>query len=547
MADLVEALDNDCLIAIFVELYTQRHVYAATCFIRTCSKLRILFRDPNTGNPHYEEAKGVSLTRMPVRNDVPYPYTHQLARETTSKKRIFGFYKACEMMAMHCATECCADTRLQFNRLHGRRHVTIAPAATGVRLVASCEQSDACFFYGTERATSGSGRKATHVSVLRRIDATGTKSAQLNIAPLFIKPMQLVPSPDGKHCAMTSVDNDRVSVYVWKVEADTVCILSRPELAEGYNPQCVWWARDATDRTKWHLLVAWHDAFYDDLSVIMFRSRSAPPAKLGVYDYGTELTSAPELMHSWTVPNPPSENEDQVGWPHFQRMSGVDWGLAVMYRTYDTRGIDSDVFESGNAACFRCTVLSCTNLHPPYHLCTYNPACVYPPQALNAEFETVNLPIAMALSPSGMHVALLAVNFRHEWDKPINKPFVCLALYSWDPKLKSFVKTLGPKDYLCITLVGYDTKQSGWEIVFSPCGAYITLVYAKNRYGFETHTLEEYPKPRGASEPAVHVIHIHPTLGLRRAQPVDCPTIRQLSWNDDALLVMPKHGAVFIR
>jgi len=383
-----------------------------------------------------------------------------------------------------------------------------------------------------------------------------------------LKPLQIIPSPDGRYCAFTSVDSGSVCIHVWDAlnsfgtpeqEDDPTAGLHEvppPQLPPGYNPQCVWWARDGTNGDQYHLLTAWHDGFYDVLGTLMFRYRNGPHSKLCIYDYGTGAKGKSdmaffdaELLHTYTLP--PLVTIDPSAppaWPRYTRMSGVEWEMAVMYTTNDTMDVDFNAFDSGKECCYHCTVLSCkAGGHAPYYLCTYNPARLYPPQPLNAESETVNSPIAMALSPSGMHVAMLAVNFKHEWNKPTNSQFFYLALYSWDPALGSFVKKLGPKDYICIPIVGHATDQTGWEIVFSPCGAYIALVYAANRYGMTVHDPEEDPKPCNAAEPAVHIVHIHPTKGLRRALATDCPAIRQLAWSADALLVMPKHGAVYLR
>ena len=546
---LVETVDDDCLIAIFQYLYLYCKVEDAIRLLQTCTKTRNLFSSPTTGKPHYVEAKAKHSTRMPVRVDECFPYTRQWAREERSKKRAAGFYKACEMLAMHCATDCCKPNRDEFNRYYSKKFCRVDTVATGVRLVASAAEKPVHFIYCRERdACSPSptrrSRKSTHISVIRKSGADGNV---LDIDQLTV--VKLVPSPDGRYCAFIAYVGSDVAVYVWDTHRTGSCNESRCQLQRHKRtepetwPQCVWWAR--TTDGVYTLFAAWNGQFFDETGVMVFRSTGANPPPLHVVDYGTlfpfDDANIVQAITRFT------NNSQRIGTMH-----GVGCDLAIFFTISATEGIAS--YNARPENCFNLMIVDCNAVRTPLYAMTFNPARLYPPQSLNEERDVVHMPITLAMSPNGGYIAVLAQEFK--WRSTAypteggRKSIMSFVLYTYDEKLNSFVKKLGPRDEIAI-LTGPTQERHGWEATFSPCGSYVALVYARNRYKPRRTVVDDEDDDDdrvvcNVAESAVHIIHISPT-GLRKSKTVDCPQIRQLAWTEHALLVSPKHGAVQLR
>lgn len=538
--ELISVLDGDCLIAIFVSLYSRRLVHSAISFIQTCVALRKLFAE--AGKSHYCEARAMFRTRMPISGiSSPFPYTVQYAREGASKRHIHGFYKACEMMAMHCATECCKANRLEYNKVHGKKTGKLTPISTGVRLVASASETDVHFIYAREQSTiqKHNSRKPIHQSVLRA--CTSTKNSKTHTVLLLddYKPLLLVPSPDGKFCAFTVFVEQTIHLLVWDVHAGNIrTMLNKEALVQsGYHPQCVWWATDPETKEH-HLLSAWHERYFDDMGTLMVGATQHTDVNtsLSVVDYGVCVPfNNPTLLVYKSGGIDPRSND--MSTQKFRRMTGNGWNLAVMITTMATFGIANNQILPYDRHCSHIFVVSCDKKDKIKYLCTYNPNVYYPMKSLCEDVEVVHGNVSLALSPNGMHVAVLAQNYKWRCYTPHNA--LCLVLYTWDDKSQSYIRLLGAKDEVQIPM-GANQTRKGWEISFSSCGAFIVIVYARNRFYTPLVTTSEASKSS-----AIHFVHLGPT-GIRRAQPSACPSIRQVSWTHTAMLVAPKHGAVVL-
>ena len=278
------------------------------------------------------------------------------------------------------------------------------------------------------------------------------------------------------------------------------------------------------------MFTAWHGRYVNDVSgEFQFEADDADNLPLTIVDYGksvTEMTASAPFL-------PPTSIVENLRGSYTGRMQGVDGNLAV-FHTDNPRDFDT----------FKLALVDCAGVRQPIHACTYSTVQIFPMPKLNDYRDLITEPIALAVSPNGYHIAVLAKNYLLKNYLGIRKcMFFCL--YTFDKTLNAFVKKLGPKDELSIP-VGPTQQRDGWEALFSPCGAYVAIVYGRNRYKPHRTAVDDDDDDEDTchvAEHAVHVIHLSPK-GLRRAQPSDCPMIRQLAWTRSGLLIAPKHGAV---
>ena len=529
--NLADSVDDDFLIAVFVYLVVNLSIVDAVSFLKTCTKTRNALNDPKSGKPHYLESKNTRLTRMPVQTDTPYPFTEQMKMERVSNKRVIGFYKACEAMCMHCATDCCKQARCDFNQSQKSKKLSITPVSTSVRLVASASMANVVFTYGREhdKALTGS-RKPMQVAVLRKIDASSKTDCVMAVLTTSVSVLQMVSSPNGRYCAFITNEHVNGSTLVTLMVWDTLNPDTWHRLACNLNgmgtatcPQTVWWAQEPLDGT-YHLLTAWHGTVYNQQTewhgAIYNQHDGLSP--LVVVDYGPgPMFNSPRTIYHFSCV-----------WQRFDKISGMGWKLAVLFTTVNHQGVAEHTTGFWNTTCFNVKVIDCKSKSVGL-VYTFNPCKLYSELRSTEDKEIVYGPVAISLSPSGQHVVVVAQDFK--WRCYHDNQCMFLVLYTRCPTSNEFVRTLGSADELRIP-ISPTQGRFGWETIFSPCGAYIALVYAHNRYkNLLVNPLHQ--------EHAVHFIHIHPK-GLRRAQPSHCPNIRQIAWTKDALLVVPKHGAV---
>lgn len=555
----VDILDGDGIVAIFICLYTHHKPFDAICFLKTCKKVNAPFKVIELGTRPYQECKGRYMTRMPVSMSDDWPYSVQLAREETSKRQAAGFFKACEMLAMHCATECCSCARDEYNRYYAQKFAKIKCVTTGVRLLSVCSEKDVVFTYGSERdKSSTSGRKPTHYSRIRKLshdDRDGHADNKLNTTCFKVQGM--FPSPDGCFLAFTSIREGRVRVYAW----DTSEIIENPQVRElgvlandaakkvieYRHVQFLWWARRPDG--KHTLLAAYSAHYYDDFGLHMYRADANltknDETTVHVVEYGTTPgVDHPKLVHSVSVKNSRSTPSDPV--QHIGMMHAIGPDLAVFYKACHHQGIDLyDVGATGE--CFNVTIIDTMGARMPVHVRTYSPHKIFPPPTIHDDLETVSSPKAIALSPAGTHLAILAEHFK--WRRYDVQKELCLVVYTFNETTTDFVRMRGPEDEITIA-IGPTQEANGWEVLFSPCGAYIAVVYGRNRFGTKAHdpttTLANADPPDNfchVAQSAVRIVHIGPK-GLKQSQLIDCPDIRQIAWSRHAMVVMPKHGAV---
>ena len=553
---LVEHVDNDSILSIFECLYTHCKIQDAIAFLRTCKGVSTLMKTEVSGRLHYKECKAKGTTRMPTNPNDQWPFAHQRERELISKNRAAGFFKACEMLAMHCATSCCEQARNEYNRYYGKKFCKLEPVTVGVRLVAVATTSGDIFTFGRERAPvqSPNSRKATHMTVLR-------KGRSVTQPHDDVKVMALWPSPNGRYLAFTGIGPyTRLQVYVWdtlkgingpggllghceRVTPAAPSTPACPSLEDRY-PQAVWWARRPDG--EYTLLVAWSAQFYDCFGVCMYASRpsndAAEKSIVHVYEYGAQpYNGTGNLVRTVNVRNSRDGNADT----HVHMMHGVGPDLAIFYKSYIDQGVAAMTSQTGftlnRGECYNLIVIDTMGINSPRYARTYNPGKVYPPPRLDEDQEIVLMPRCMALSPTGTHMAVLGQGYK--WRPATKERVLSFALYTLNTETSNFVRKLGPKDELDIEL-GPTQRPYGWELTFSPCGAYVALTYGYNRYPDANE-----PNPNdtefhsNVAEAAVHIIHVGPH-GLRKSQIVDCPRIRQIAWSTDALVVMPRYGAI---
>lgn len=536
-SEFIELLDEDATIAIFESLYTNYRVCDAIALLKTCKGVNAIFA--GSGKPYYTEAKAMTQTRRPVRVAGEFAFTQQIAAEQQSKNRVFGFYKAAEMLAVHCATDCCEQARCDYNTHYARKYGKLETVATGVRLIASAAAADANFILGREQVRThedGNSRKPVFQTILRRYTgaATGTATTTtLLLQGVGAEVIKLLPSPTGELCAFVIVNKDNsMDIVVWDTTTGLAVPLPiHPDLKKAGTcyPQCVWWA--CRPDGSHYLLAAWHGRYVNDVcGEFLFESDAGHDLPLTIVDYGrtvAEMTATGPFL-------PPISIVENLRGVYTGRMQGVDGNLSVFY-TENPRDFDT----------FKLILVDCAGVRQPIYACTYSPVQIFPTPKLNDYRDLITEPIALAVSPDGYHIAVLAKNYLLKNYLHIKKcMFFCL--YTFDKTLNAFVKKLGPKDELFIP-VGPTQQRDGWEALFSPCGAYVAIVCGRNRYKPRRTAVDDdydvIDTTRLVAEHAVHVIHLSPK-GLRRAQPSDCPMIRQLAWTTSGLLIAPKHGAV---
>jgi len=241
-------------------------------------------------------------------------------------------------------------------------------------------------------------------------------------------------------------------------------------------------------------------------------------------------------------------------------MQGAGWKLAVLHTADQSEFLTQDLTWPIDVRCFNVFVLNCISSNPS-HICrlkTYNPNLykrdkkysdlMSQPCKLGNEEELLHVPFALGFSHSGEHVAVFAKNFKWRCGGPANT--ATLVLYTWDKASNSFVRNFGERDQ-CRVKLGDHQINKGWEIIFSQCGAYISLVYAHNRFKQRQdnateeggHAFQHNHKPVSS----VHMFHIHPQLGLLHSRPLSNLHFRQICWGHNSLLVMPKHGAILLK
>lgn len=550
--NLGEILDDDCIVAIFVYLYTFHSPVDAICFVKTCKGVNAPFKLQKSGSTPYKECKARFLTRMPVNMADGWPYIAQLAREVKSKNRAAGFFKSCEMLAMHCAADCCQEARREYNYHYAKKYGRLDTVASGVRLVAASDLSDTIFTYGSERVTGDfHARKSTHRTVLRKHGSeTGTVAAK------DLKMQGMFPSPDGRFLAFTAIDGGRVRVYLWDTSHSAewpqigelgVAVSTELTTALQYrHTQCVWWARCPDG--AYTLLVAYTARYYDCFCMHMYRADAQLPREaetiVHIVEYGkTPGVDPPKLIHTINVRNTREQDKLQFIGP----MHAVGPDLALFYRSYHEQGIHGPGPGAAWKGSFNLMVVDTMGVRRPIQVRTFNPGQLYPPpQSIGEDLEIVHHPMAMALGPTGKYIAVLAEDFK--WKCHSDETVMYFVLYTWDEKRNEFTRKLGPKDEIVIKRGPSQLEVLGWELVFSPCGAYVAVTYGLNRYRSGPHTQDNPDESAPIShvaESAVHIIHISPK-GLKQSQTIDCPHVRQLAWSSRAVVVMPKHGAVQI-
>lgn len=537
--DLTELLDDDAIISIFETLFTHHRVCDAISFLKTCKGVNSLMH--GSGKPYYIEAKAATQTRMPVRVTGEFPFTEQVAAEQQSKNRVFGFYRASEMLAVHCATDCCEQARRDFNTHYARKYGKLDTVASGVRLIASAADVDANFILCREQVKAhedGNSRKPVFRTVIRKYTGadgadTGTVTTLL-LQGVGAEVIKLLPSPTGELCAFAVVNKDNsMDIMVW----DTVTGLAvplpvHPDLKKAgiYYPQCAWWVRRPDGSHS--LFTAWHGRYVNDVcGGFQFEDDANSELPLTIVDYGksvAEMTATGPFL-------PPTSIVESLRGAYTGRMQGVDGNIAVFYTD-----------SPGNVDTFKLALVDCAGGRQPIYACTYSPFQLFPTPRLNDYRDRITEPAALAVSPNGFYIAVLAKNYLLQNYRGITK-CIFLCLYTYDKPLNAFVKKLGPKDQLAIP-VGPTQQREGWEALFSPCGAYVAIVYGRNRYKPHRTAVvddddDDDKDTCNVAESAVHVIHLSPK-GLRRAKPSDCPMIRQIAWTRSGLLIAPKHGAV---
>ena len=521
-----EVLSDDLLVSIFVFIFAYGNRYDGCNFAITCRRFKYIFGKDGPGYILFKNYKSSFLTPFAssnigkLRSVETNWFTKQYKREHCSAHMASNLVRADSHNVLHCANECCLDSRKAFNNERSNS-CTIKSMATLARLVSSAindNGDEVHYLYNKARGSE------EHV-ICRRVYKTGrlVDKVILRIAELlsdFHTLIGMKASLDGEFLAFDYMSNQNnghsqplMKIAIWDYKLDSMkhieCDLQLNPVnttARTLSYGHYWWV--SGQGGEQHLLTTCEIFFYRDNDghrvlkngfAILDHSTDPPTIKLPF-----QLTS---ILHSYFS-----------GW------------RGVIFHRYTHGGFSASVYDFE---------------HGPDHIRVYNLSSSTNPCSMvaSASHEMFHHPYSTCISSDGQHVVVLCASCTHSYSFPVTKHndsvntrYLMAVHFTKSPNGNYFYRRLAAKDELYFSYQDQGQAAFLWDVSMSPCNSILYIVNKMNnivRYGANANQSAFFAKISND--------------GLSQLNPIANGLVRQITWIPNCMTIMLKYGAVFLR
>lgn len=541
---LIVRIPRDVGRGLGLEAFVTQSSVSLYALVRSCSRMTNILSTIGVAL-HREMAARAATQIIPVDLYVSYPFTAQVRRESVSSDQLTVLREAISGMHAHCAGPCCSGRRNEFNR--GHKEPRLLPAARRSTLTAACPSGEVAFVATRERNQpelkarhrggvegSSTSQFILQLSCASSKSSVHAKTATTEMARVQLMDMSQFSAPhfmrscsEGRRVAFvravhsgapdSSIPHSVVSVWDTRLSDGLSQVLEPPGHAEqlgAINAQECWWRTSGAGEVG--LAVLWSTAYVHPMGSIVGANADNACYFLAVYSPAEKCAMSLEQYVG------PFFGKAQTASP---TASGCD--VAVLVRKP----------PMGNGLPRRCTMLHNMDAEEAAEAThSYDRACTMPAHPLDAAI----CPSAVSLSPSGD--CLVAVHRRR---------FTVLVevLVSTAPGVFVTVQNIDVTHWLSSGQQEDDSPfdeepehalRLPFEITFSPCGRFATVVDRKTLFGMT------------ATNYSLVVLDLCQRLMRRgvRALPlaqVDDVAPRTLEWTPCGLWMQPRYGCIFLR
>ena len=480
-----------------------------------------------------------------------YPYSHQLRSESRSADQLSLLRQSIADLAIHCANACCENRRNDLNRQlrtgrKGGRGMLI-PCAKSSAVIASCPSGRFTFMASRVREPVSHSRHAkygyeltrrTFTLATMRSSASRIESVLLNTQRIgegdhLSAPQSMRSNSDGSavafiravHAVVTDGRVPHSQVSVWSPSANVFKALIEPpgqaEFLGAINAQDAWWVKD--DDNCQHLAVIWSTAYVHPMGAVVGANADNACYLIALYDttdYDVDHFTGPFYGKAQTAS--PTRNGEEV---------------AVLIRK-------TPMGNGPGSLAVRATRLHNVHNETPVEL--DHQAAIgagrgpLPPHP----HDLVHCPSAVGLSPSGDCVVavhrrhgtvIVEVLLRTAAQVFVSVQTIDVTPWTSDGHVEPTIFDNGATGQLGTT----SSLRLPYEILFSPCGRFATILDKRATYGFPL------------TNHALMVLDMalrHERRGVRSLPlaPVEDVAPRSMEWTEAGMWIQPKFGTVFL-
>jgi len=529
-----DLLDDEVIVSIFLMLFETGFRFDGINFVWSCKRIRKVFTrnvygvGTGVGHLDYVNYLDSHMTRVIDLTDLKSKiksrsFTKQRTLELQSCEFVRTFLMSDDELALHCSNYCCSESR---NRVNSNQNVkySLEPAIQNARYVSSSKNGEIVHYcYHTQKSLPNEfPPRRSYISKVA-VDAASVENAlQLDCTDIVstFRFNSIDASPDGRFCMIRIGEYVESQVFVWDTETNTtfritlvIPLTHGVVVIEEASPARAWWA--SKEDGKYHLLVAWQgDIFFHEGDAI------------------ANTTGFAIVCHSHG-PNEKFESQSilldfqfaQTFNAHFS-----EWTAAIYIRYIDGKfAFLMYDFHPDNASLEVYSISASTTPNPVFG---------------EANHELFTSPISTCVSSDRSRIAILAEGCTNCLSAPppngtdengavISKSLI-LILFTKAPGQKIYYRQCGGRDEVYLSKHATQPSALCWQIDFSPCGSFISVVY----------TLNQLSIIGDQNYPSVYFVKMGAS-GLVPSRAVTNSKTRQLSWrNYSSILAMIKYGAV---
>ena len=476
-----------------------------------------------------------------------YPYSHQLRSESRSADQLNVLRQAIADLAIHCANACCESRRNDLNRqLRKSGRGMLVPCANSSYVITSCHTGRFMFMASRIRETTVQGRhlkygyeltrrtftESSTRSSVPRIEAITLNRQKLGVGDHLSAPQSMRSDSDGSvvafiravHAVVTDGRVPHSQVSVWAPCSNAFHEVVEPpgqaELLGAINAQDAWWVQNKDSN---QLAVVWSTAYIHPMGTVIGANADNACYFIALYDtqdYEVEHFTGPFYGKVQTASPTRDGNEVAVLIRKPPMGNGPGSSAVRVTRLHDVHS-ETPVELDHHAA----IQVGRGSLPPHPHDLAYCPS-------------------AVGLSPSGDCV--VAVHRRHG-------TVIVEVLLRTASKVFVSVQTIDVTPWTSNGHVEpsiFDNDPTGametitalrlpYDIVFSPCGRFATILDKRATYGFPltNHALV-----------VLDMALRHERRGVRSLPlaPVGDVSPRSIQWTEAGMWIQPKFGTVLL-